>query len=283
MVTSFEVREAIRSAVQARDQILENAHFIDRELAEIDVPRAVKEPIWQWCSTFVQGWGEVSAYLDRIVESGRKYDRVHPEQLRPGIEEDISKVRSLVLPLMAGTRVMAEHTQQSAGEGSIVTILVLESTANIFKHGSDLHDALEKLLDTMKIDQADPYEGEQYPHWEFICANCGYPALVVTLIPADARHPMQTDRESVILRCNGVTHFLRKEDYEPILICLNDGNFGELSRYVEKPATLRCSKCKVFYCEDLCWTDVQHVFDSEGYYDYSTATCPNGHEQEIDD
>jgi hypothetical protein len=179
---------------RARDAILENVHFIDRELTQLTAPRAVQEPIWNWCATFVEGWGEISAYLDRIVDCGRKYERVHPSSLRSGVEEDTEKVGSLMSPLIAGLRRMKEQIDAVEGATSIIVVLVTESAANIFNSCVKLPEALTKFLHHMKIDEADPCEAVPYPHWDFFCAHCRHPALAATLIPADARHPLQSGR-----------------------------------------------------------------------------------------
>ncbi len=288
VVGSYEVTSASRKATQARDAIVANANFISTELNTITAPRELKQLVWAWSDSFVEGWGEISAYLDRVMQCGRNYLRMHPSAQRSGAESDINTIRNLMRPLFDSLRKVVEETQarsKQAGEtdkaaASLISVLVTESARNILNSAVKLQDALDKLLAEMKIDEPDPYDGELYPHFEFSCANCHHPALELTFVPEDARHPVQAAKHQALLCGHGEVVYLSPEQTHSVLQRLQKGDLEEISMMIDA-GRVYCRHCQLLYCWDD-WTNKEQIYD-EGSYDYTRGVCPQGHKGVIDD
>lgn len=288
VVGSYEVASASRQATQVRDAIVSNANFISSELNTINAPRELKQLVWTWCDSFVEGWGEISAYLDRVLQAGRNYLRLHPSAQRISVESDISTIRNLMRPLFDSLRKVVEGTQarsQQASEtdkpaASMISVLVTESATNILNSAVKLQDALDKLLMAMKIDEPDPYDGELYPHFQFSCAKCHHPALELTFIPEDARHPVQQGRNQALLCGHGEIVYLSPDNTYSALQRLQKGDLEEIFLMIDA-ARVYCRHCQLLYCWDD-WSNKEPIYD-EGGYDYTRGTCPQGHTGVIDD
>lgn len=283
MLGSFEIASASRTATQARDAIVSNADFVARELSTISAPREVKAAIWDWCAEFIEGWGEISAYLDRVLDCARKYQRVHPSSLRSQVEGDIEVIRSRMVKLLDATRLITEQTRGAAAaseEASLVSVSLLESATNIFTASAKFQEAMTKLVEMMKIDEADPYEGQAYPHWDFFCGKCGHPALYVTLIPEDARHPLQEGRSQALMCANHEVRIVGASEIDELRKCLESKHFETIRKYTDA-AMIHCRKCNVLYCWDD-WSEITAVYDGT-YYDYTKGVCPQGHTGTIRD
>lgn len=282
MLGSFGVASASRAATRARDEIVINADFVATELATITAPRAMKTAIWDWCADFIEGWGEISAYLDRVLECARKYQRMHPSSMRSQVEGDIDAIRSHMVKLLDATRLITEQTRTAAPgfDSGLVSILLTESATNIFNESAKFQDAMDKLVQMMKIDEADPYEGKSYPHWDFFCDKCGHPALFVTLIPEDARHPLQEGRNQALMCANHEIRIIGAPEIQELTKCLESRDFEAMCKYTDA-ALIHCRKCNTLYCWDD-WSQIAPVYDGT-FYDYTTGVCPNGHTATIKD
>lgn len=271
-----------------RDVIVDNANFISSELNTITAPRELKQLVWAWCDAFVEGWGEISAYLDRVMQCARNYLRMHPSAQRSGAASDIITMRNLMRPLFDSLRQVVEETHtrtQNASEAdkgacSLISILVTESATNILNSAAKLQDALVKLLTEMKIDEPDPYHGELYPHFEFGCAKCHHPALELTFIPEDARHPVQDGKNQALLCGHGEIVYLSPEQTYSVLQRLQNGDLEEIYMMIDA-GRVYCRHCQLLYCWDD-WTNKERIYD-EGTYDYTRGVCPEGHKGVIDD
>lgn len=288
MLGSYEVTSASRAATQMRDAIVANASFISTELNAITAPRELKQMIWQWCDSFVEGWGEISAYLDRILQCGRNYLRMHPSAQRASVESDIGTIRDLLRPLFDSLRKVVEETNERAKQAteqekpvaSLISVLVTESAANTLNCAVKLQDALDKLLNQMQIDEPDPYDGEPYPHFEFDCAKCNHPALELTLIPEDARHPTQGGRNEAVLCGHGEQRYLKPGESQAVFDRLQKGDLEAMVSMLDA-ARIYCRHCQLLYCWDD-WNNKERIYD-EGYYDCTRGVCPQGHKGVIDD
>lgn len=288
MLGSIEVASAARTATQMRDAIVANANFISAELNTITAPRELKQMVWQWCDSFVEGWGEISAYLDRILQAGRNYLRMHPAAQRASVEGDVVTIRELMRPLFDSLRKVVEETNRRAKQATeeekhvatLMSVLVTESATNILNSAVKLQDALDKLMKPMQIDEPDPYEGEPYPHFEFDCAKCKHPALELTLIPEDARHPVQAGSNQAVLCGHGEQRCLRPGEAQVIIDRLQKGDLEAMVSMLDA-ARVYCRHCRLLYCWDD-WSNKEPIYD-EGYYDYTRGVCPHGHTGIIDD
>jgi hypothetical protein len=78
-----------------------------------------------------------------------------------------------------------------------------------------------------------------------------------------------------------VTKFGASEALEALFDAIEQGDFQTAARLDDDFVAFHCAACNAIYC-DTCWQLGPPVFD-EGFYDYTLGTCPEGHEQVVDD
>ena len=59
------------------------------------------------------------------------------------------------------------------------------------------------------------------------------------------------------------------------------GDYAAADRIDPDFVGFHCGDCKKIYCKN-CW-DIGPLQFDEGFYDYTSGTCPEGHEQTVDD
>jgi predicted RNA-binding Zn-ribbon protein involved in translation (DUF1610 family) len=121
----------------------------------------------------------------------------------------------------------------------------------------------------------------------FLCRRCGEVAATVYLVPPAMAIPGATESsggESWRLAIDGgpipMTVY-PMADPSRLAAILDRGDLAALAAVDEEYANFRCPECRAAYCRNH-WSDVKAQFD-EGFYDVTSATCPEGHRIVIDD
>ncbi len=121
-------------------------------------------------------------------------------------------------------------------------------------------------------------------HCTIPCAHCGRAAAELALLPAgDRGEPARANRDRLERTdfMGTVTRFGRSEELTQLFEAIARGDF-EAARAIDADfVAFVCRGCEAAYC-DQCWRLQPPVFEG-GFYDYTPATCPEGHQQVIDD
>ena len=104
------------------------------------------------------------------------------------------------------------------------------------------------------------------------CARCSGEAAKVALLPNGLR------RTGFI---GEVTKFGEAEKLRRLLQTIGSADFTAARGADADFVAFHCRECKRSYCE-RCWRVGPPEFD-EGFYDCTRGTCPEGHEQIVDD
>lgn len=121
-------------------------------------------------------------------------------------------------------------------------------------------------------------------HHTVVCAQCGRAAAELALLPAgtvsggaaSTRHRLErTDFMGSLTRFGSPSELTRLFE----AICA--GDYAAARGIDADFAAFHCRQCNLAYC-DTCWRLSPPIFD-EGFYDYTLGTCPQGHEQVVDD
>jgi hypothetical protein len=91
-----------------------------------------------------------------------------------------------------------------------------------------------------------------------------------------AKHSLQ--RAGFIVQ---VTKFGEGAELRSLLEAIRSADYAAARRVDVDFVAFHCWKCDCSYCE-RCWRIGPPEFD-EGFYDYTKAVCPQGHEQIVDD
>lgn len=129
------------------------------------------------------------------------------------------------------------------------------------------------------------------PEARFACAWCGATAAIVRAVPAGHRvgfdRPSGSDtyaQDGVYVRFLGEqwTAVEDPDTYRRLTTVLAAPEVDASALWAGFPALarFRCPACERCYCAGH-WVEVP-VFD-DGFYDFTTGTCPRGHETMIDD
>lgn len=112
----------------------------------------------------------------------------------------------------------------------------------------------------------------------FTCADCGGEAAEISInLPAnEARGSL--GRMGFY---GNPTIYGDPEVLAEIFERIHRGELDGISASEAEFLSFFCRACKATYCEN-CWRTTGIEFD-EGFYDYTKATCPKGHEQIVDD
>ena len=78
-----------------------------------------------------------------------------------------------------------------------------------------------------------------------------------------------------------VTRFGAEEELRRIFEMIRAGDFAAARGADADFVAFHCRQCSRSYCE-RCWRIGPMQFD-EGFYDCTSGTCPEGHEQTVDD
>ena len=78
-----------------------------------------------------------------------------------------------------------------------------------------------------------------------------------------------------------VTRFGEAHELRALLLLIRTADYAAASGAVADFVAFHCWKCHRSYCQ-RCWQIGPPEFD-EGFYDCTSAVCPQGHEQIVDD
>jgi hypothetical protein len=121
-------------------------------------------------------------------------------------------------------------------------------------------------------------------HHTLPCAHCGRAAAELALLPAGtitAGAASTRDRLERTDFLGTLTRFGSPAELALLFDAICRGDY-EAARGIDQDfVAFHCRACNTDYCE-ACWRLSPPVFD-EGFYDYTLATCPLGHEQVVDD
>lgn len=117
------------------------------------------------------------------------------------------------------------------------------------------------------------------------CDQCGGVAVEFAVYPAEIEGGSALIRGDRLERTGFMGHVTQLGKYEALcarLDALTVGDFVRLRReWHPDDVAFYCHQCDKVYCE-RCWQIGPPQFD-EGFYDCTSATCPAGHEQIVDD
>ena len=110
------------------------------------------------------------------------------------------------------------------------------------------------------------------------CARCSNAAAKFSLLPQDqsAQHGLQ--RSGFI---GEVTKFGEADELRRLLEMIRSADYSAAHGADADFIAFHCRECRRSYCQ-RCWRIGPPEFD-DGFYDFTQATCPEGHEQIVDD
>lgn len=121
-------------------------------------------------------------------------------------------------------------------------------------------------------------------HLTLVCAQCGRAAAEITLLPAEVEGRAvwaKGDRLERMDFMGQVTRFGPYDDLLRFFELLRRGDFEAVRGADADFIGFYCSACRRIYCEH-CWHLGPPQFE-DGFYDCTFGTCPQGHEQVVDD
>ena len=113
------------------------------------------------------------------------------------------------------------------------------------------------------------------------CARCGAEAATFSLLPPrhgdkSAQHRLQ--RAGFI---SEFTKFGAAVELRSLLEMIRTADYSAAQAADADFVAFHCRQCRRSYCQN-CWRMGPPEFD-EGFYDFTKAVCPAGHEQIVDD
>lgn len=121
-------------------------------------------------------------------------------------------------------------------------------------------------------------------HLTLPCARCGRAAAEMALLPATATGATlwhDKDRLERTEFMGDIVKFGEWKTLTALFESLARADFAAARAADADFIAFHCRACGRVYCEQ-CWTIGAPVFD-EGFYDYTSGVCPEGHEQTVDD
>ena len=121
-------------------------------------------------------------------------------------------------------------------------------------------------------------------HFVAVCDRCGRAAAEFALLPASVKGEglfQDRDRLERTDFMGAVTRFGDAEELAALFDMVCRGDYGAARGADADFVAFHCWECGKNYCQ-ACWQIGPPVFD-EGFYDYTMGTCPEGHEQMVDD
>jgi hypothetical protein len=121
-------------------------------------------------------------------------------------------------------------------------------------------------------------------HQTLPCAHCGRAAVELALLPKGTVTGGAASTRDRLERTDfmgSLTRFGDPSELVRLFEAACAGDFATARAIDVDFAAFHCRACDADYC-DTCWRLSPPVFD-EGFYDYTLGTCPQGHEQVVDD
>jgi hypothetical protein len=116
------------------------------------------------------------------------------------------------------------------------------------------------------------------------CAACGRPAAKIARLPGQpsSADPLgQRERLERTVFLGRLIRYGGEAELARLFEAIKQNDFAAAREIDQDFVAFRCEACGKIYC-DTCWCLHAPVFD-EGFYDFTRATCPAGHEQMVDD
>ena len=110
------------------------------------------------------------------------------------------------------------------------------------------------------------------------CARCGAEAAAFSLLPPQNSEQPRLRRTGFIVE---FTKFGKADELRRLLEMIRSADYPAAQEADADFVAFHCWKCHRGYCQ-RCWRMGPPEFD-EGFYDFTRATCPEGHEQIVDD
>ena len=127
-------------------------------------------------------------------------------------------------------------------------------------------------------------EAKTSRHLTVPCTRCGRAAAEIALLPATETGESMWHGRDRLERTDFLGTVVKFGAYAQLLKFFETLCRGEYAAVRTDDAdfvAFYCDDCGQVYC-DQCWRVGTPVFD-EGFYDYTLGTCPQGHEQIVDD
>ena len=121
-------------------------------------------------------------------------------------------------------------------------------------------------------------------HLTLPCTRCGRAAAEIALLPATETGESMWHSRDRLERTDFLGTVVKFGAYARLLDffeTLCRGEYAAVRTDYADFVAFYCETCGQAYC-DQCWRIGTPVFD-EGFYDYTLGTCPQGHEQVVDD
>ena len=121
-------------------------------------------------------------------------------------------------------------------------------------------------------------------HLTIPCAHCGRAAAEISLLPATETGETMWHHKDRLERTDFLGTVVKFGDYARLLEffeVISRADYAAAQDADTDFVAFYCHECGRVYC-DNCWSLSTPVFD-EGFYDYTLGTCPEGHEQIVDD
>lgn len=121
-------------------------------------------------------------------------------------------------------------------------------------------------------------------HCTLACAHYGRAAAELALLPSGtvkAGAASTRDRLERTDFMGSLTRFGSPTELAQLFEAVCNGHYAAARDIDTDFVSFHCRVCAAVYC-DTCWRLSVPVFD-EGFYDYTLGTCPQGHEQMVDD
>ena len=111
------------------------------------------------------------------------------------------------------------------------------------------------------------------------CARCGAEAAKFSLLPPENKSAQYRLQRSGFI--GEVTKFGAAAELERLLEVIRSADYCAARGADADFVAFHCRQCQRSYC-NRCWRVGPPEFD-EGFYDFTKAVCPEGHEQIVDD
>lgn len=115
------------------------------------------------------------------------------------------------------------------------------------------------------------------------CAHCGKPAATFSLYLAGTGEGFGCESDRLVRTgfMGEITKFGSLDSLSQLFVSLQQRDYNAARQHDPDFIAFHCWECGQDYCEQ-CWDIGPMEFD-DGFYDCTRATCPEGHEQMVDD
>lgn len=125
------------------------------------------------------------------------------------------------------------------------------------------------------------------PIWEqgFTCKECGeecaYVELYDTNVLSSSLQAWQGEGTCFIEFVGEVSFVVEPEEFKRLLVAYQRNDLNQVHEVFDLYAPFYCDVCEESYC--LSHWEPRVVHFDDGFYDYETGTCPQGHTRVLND